>query len=369
MSYLMFWPTLRRSRVFEPRLQPLEHELERELLGRAGVAVADRDVGRARALDRERNADELRAERIDARRLGVERGELRAFEPQQPRVELLFGEHRLVIARFGRARGDRGRRRHALDRLYRRCVALPSSSSRRHVLNSKRSKSCGELRLVLRLDLERFGFHRQRHVALDREQLARLRQPVDDFLRRFSPTTPPISPARRRTSSSEPYCASHLHAVFGPDLVDAGNVVDRVADQREVIEEALGLHAELLLDAGFVERLVRHRVDERHRGLDELRHVLVAGRDDDAHAGALGLLGERADHVVGLDAVDDEQRPAHRVDRLVQRLDLEREVVRHRFAGRLVLRDRRRRGRSCLLRRKPRRYNPRARPCAACAAC
>jgi hypothetical protein len=42
--------------------------------------------------------------------------------------------------------------------------------------------------------------------------------------RRFSPTTPEISPARSITASSVPYCASHLAAVFGPTFGTPGTL-------------------------------------------------------------------------------------------------------------------------------------------------
>ncbi|ODU02754.1 MAG: hypothetical protein ABS89_05480 [Thiobacillus sp. SCN 63-1177] len=63
-------------------------------------------------------------------------------------------------------------------------------------------------------------------------------------------------------------------------------------------------------------------------------HVLVAGGDDAAYAFLRGVPHQRADHVVGLDAVDDDERPAFGADRFVQRLDLAAQVVRH---GRTVL--------------------------------
>ena len=47
--------------------------------------------------------------------------------------------------------------------------------------------------------------------------------------------------------------------------------------------------------------------------------------------------GERADHIVGLDALDHQQRPAMRAHERVQRLDLAHEIVGHRRAIRLVL--------------------------------
>ena len=53
-----------------------------------------------------------------------------------------------------------------------------------------------------------------------------------------------------------PYCASHLAAVFGPTFAHAGNVVDRVAGERQQIEHLVGTHAELRDHAGIVETLV-----------------------------------------------------------------------------------------------------------------
>ena len=43
-------------------------------------------------------------------------------------------------------------------------------------------------------------------------------------LRRFSPTTPAISPACATTSSSVPYCDSHFTAVFGPTFSTPGTL-------------------------------------------------------------------------------------------------------------------------------------------------
>jgi hypothetical protein len=48
---------------------------------------------------------------------------------------------------------------------------------------------------------------------------------------------------------SVPCSVSHFTAVFGPTLAYAGHVVDRVADQGQVIDDALGRHTELALHA------------------------------------------------------------------------------------------------------------------------
>jgi len=114
------------------------------------------------------------------------------------------------------------------------------------------------------------------------------------------------------------------------NLGDARNVVDRVADQRQVVDDALGWHAELGKHAGGVERFVAHRVDQRHAFVDELRQILVAGRDHDVDALCSGLSRQRADHIVGLDAVDHQDRPAAGGDAGVDRLDLQAQVVGHR---------------------------------------
>ncbi len=119
-------------------------------------------------------------------------------------------------------------------------------------------------------------------------------------------------------------------------LGDAGDVVDGVADQRQVIDDAPGGDAEAADDAGLVERFVAHRVDQTDLRADELRQILVAGGHHHLHALRRRLRRQRADDVVRLDPVDDQQRPAERCDRGVQRLDLADEVAGHRWPVGLV---------------------------------
>src|SRR5205085_10153534 len=99
-----------------------------------------------------------------------------------------------------------------------------------------------------------------------------------------------------------------LHDPFAgglrPDLVDAGDVIDLVADQRQVIDDLFRRHAELRLHAGNVELLVGHRVDPERALVDELREVLVAGGDDGAPAACSRLPGQRGGDVGGVDASD-----------------------------------------------------------------
>lgn len=65
-----------------------------------------------------------------------------------------------------------------------------------------------------------------------------------------------MSAAAAITPSSEPYCVNHLTAVSA-DLGDAGDVIDGIADQRQVNDDTLRRYAELGQHPGLVERFVR----------------------------------------------------------------------------------------------------------------
>jgi hypothetical protein len=65
--------------------------------------------------------------------------------------------------------------------------------------------------------------------------------------------------------------------------------------------------------------------------------ILVTGGDDRFHAARGGLHCQCADHVVGLDAVDHQDRPPHEPHHFVDRPDLLAQVFRHRCACGLVL--------------------------------
>ena len=121
------------------------------------------------------------------------------------------------------------------------------------------------------------------------------------------------------------------------DLVDARDVVRAVTDQREVVDDLLGEHVELVLHAGAVEHRIGHRVDQRDLRRHELRHVLVARGDENTEILFRGAAGERADHVVGFDAALAQDRQAHALHGFEQRLDLRAQVVGHRRPVRLVL--------------------------------
>ena len=93
----------------------------------------------------------------------------------------------------------------------------------------------GKGRRVLALQAEVLGAHRKRHVALDRDEFARLRQPVEGIAQVLPHRTADLAgvgnDGRERIVLREP-----LHRGLRSDLVHAGHVVDGVTDQREVVE-------------------------------------------------------------------------------------------------------------------------------------
>ncbi len=68
----------------------------------------------------------------------------------------------------------------------------------------------------------------------------------------------------------------------------------------------------------------------------QLRHVLIPGGDHHVPPLLCGLTGVGADHVVGLHALDDNQRQPHGADNVVNRLHLLGQVLRHGRAVGLV---------------------------------
>ncbi len=95
------------------------------------------------------------------------------------------------------------------------------------------------------------------------------------------------------------------------DFGDAGDVVDGVADQCQVIDDALRRHAEFSDHTGRIQGLVAHGVDQRHMFVDQLRQIFIAGRDHGLQAMAHRFHCKCTDHIVGLYSFDHQDRPAH----------------------------------------------------------
>ena len=84
------------------------------------------------------------------------------------------------------------------------------------------------------------------------------------------------------------------------DTGHAGDVVARVADERQHVDNVGGHDAEFLQDALLIEpRAVLARIVDAHVIADELKEVLVDGHDHDLEAGRGRAPRHRADDVVG----------------------------------------------------------------------
>ncbi len=310
--------------TLQPGLQLRQHLVARQLLGRVGAAMRDRDVGRAAGLGRQRDADDLRNHRIERGGFGVEGGQLGRLDLRQPGVELRPGLHGLVVALDGGGRrhrlGRRFARRHIAGRVGRRGLELAPPGLEAVVLEDRQQRLARFAERGQR-GLDRFHLRLQLAGRLDCHQLARERQEVERAAQVVADHALDLGrmldDAVERLVLREP-----LDGRLRAALLDAGHVVDGVADQREIVDDALGRHAELGDHAFAVEQFVAHGIDQRDPLRHQLGEILVAGRDHHLHAARLGGMRERADHVVGLDALDHQQRPAERAHRLVDRLDL-----------------------------------------------
>jgi hypothetical protein len=72
------------------------------------------------------------------------------------------------------------------------------------------------------------------------------------------------------TPSSEPYCSMSFAAVFGPTLSTPGTFVNRIAHERQVVDDSLRQHTDLPLTPRRVELVARHGVHPRDALVDEL---------------------------------------------------------------------------------------------------
>ena len=130
------------------------------------------------------------------------------------------------------------------------------------------------------------------------------------------------------------------------DALHAGDVVDAVAHQREHVGDLRGLDTPTLADLRLVvDDLLAGAAEHRQHPdtrADKLQQILVAGDDDDLQIGKLErLLHDRGEHVVRLVAPHFEHGRAERVEQAAHVRELAHEVVRHRGARRLVLREQR----------------------------
>ena len=353
-----------------------------QLVSHARIAVRERDVARDARRNGKRQADELRAHRIEAGRLGIETHELGTLDLAQPPLERGFVGHGFVVSRHRRGRIGGGRRRARIGMVERprirssgaiglrqRHFTCPDVAGflfdrllrafARRFANSRGTSAAGsriapgaiakpllefealvkrfQTFFVGRPQREVGGSLRERAIGLHGEETLALRKPFERGPQIFADYAGNLAGVSNhhveRAVLREPF-----RRRLGPHFRHARHVVHGIAGECEKIQHLVGANAEFREHSRFVERLVAHRVDELDPRTHELRQVLVGSRDHAVDSVRGRRDGERADHVVGLDAFDHQERPAVRANELVQRLDLPHEILRHHRALGLVLR-------------------------------
>ena len=316
----------------KPGFQSRQHLVARQLVGGAGRGMGERDVAGFARGDRQRNADDAGGKGVEAGGFGIERGQFGSFDSGQPGIELWPGQHGFV------ADGDRP----GQCRGYRRGFTCSGVSGRGIQISQPGAEFVTGVEIAQGFDIatgrgQRAGSGQICQIAGDRDQFPAERQEAevvaqvladdaayftgvgDDFVERAVLLQP-------------------LHRCLGAAFLDPGYAVDGVADQRQIINDARRRDTELGCDARLVEQFIAHRVVPAHLRPDQLGEILVAGGNQCFQAVDRGSRGQRADHVVGFDAVDHQQRPAGGPDRGVNGFDLADQIVRHRRAVRLVFR-------------------------------
>ena len=306
--------------VFEQRLRGGEEVRPVELPRHAHIVVADRHVGGLAGRHAERHADGATGHETLAGCLDRQR--------QRPRVARAFepaGQRVAVRDHFDLDRLGRGLLRAAAQLLQPRLELEPFEEVTELVLVG------GVHRQVVDSNVET-------DVAVDRRKLPGQRQLVHgrtQVVADLALHLPGVGDDLvQRAELGEP-----LGRGLRTHLRHARNVVHRVAHQGQVVDDLFGSHAVLGDHAVPVESGLRHRVDQGDVVGHKLGHVLVPRGNHGAPRGAGGLGGERADDVVSLHPGDSEQRHAHGLDDVEDRLDLHAQIVRHARPVRLVFRE------------------------------
>jgi hypothetical protein len=335
------------ARRFQPGAQPGEHVLQAELVGRRRIPMRHRYVAGLVLGNRDRDADQPRRHRIERCGFGIQAGERRAKDPSDPLVQLPLGEHGLVAHRrsvdwrldFG-WRGVGGDRRRGIGRAVPAAVgvrALEPRAKFEPLVQPAQRLRVGRASLQ---HLELRHLSRQVCIGQDRDQRARRGQPADGLAQVLARGAVDLlgvlQQVVERAILGEP-----ARGRFRPHLLDARNVIDAVTDQHQIVDDPFRRNSETGDHARTIEAPRRtsvpaHRVQQFDLIADQLRQVLVGTDDHGAKALAAGTLSQGSDHVVGFHPGDFQHGPAERLHRLMDRLDLDGQIIGHRRAIGLV---------------------------------
>ena len=363
-------PDLEHRVAFQQRPQP-GHDFAgvelHQLLGEHVVAaVRQRDVAGLVRPHRQADAADLRRDRIERRRLGIEgdqpRGEC-AGDPAVERFEALDAfvggmvDVGHVGQRLARCAGDRpcpGIDRFRRVELRRLCgTARARPQPPQQAGEAVPLKERGERRGRNLAELERIHLHRQRAIFAQLHQHAAEPRHVGLLDQRIAQLARLHFRRGRQRGFEAAMILNQLRRGFRTYPPDTRNVVHRIAHQGEHVAEQLGRHAELLDHLGHVDPLVLHRVEHvdaaaaRVFGVprltvgafaDELHQVLVGGHDGDVPAARGGGAGIGGDDVVRLDVVLLDAGQAESAGGIADQRKLGLEVLgRRRTVGLVVL--------------------------------
>ena len=128
-----------------------------------------------------------------------------------------------------------------------------------------------------------------------------------------------------------------LRRGFRANTLHAGDIVGRVAHQRQHLAHLFGRHAELLDHLGAVDGLVLHRVEHIDAGFDQLHQILIGTDNGYIHASGTGSHRVTGDDVVRLHPSLFEAGHRKGPHRIADQRELRDQVLRRRGAVGLVL--------------------------------
>ena len=205
-------------------------------------------------------------------------------------------------------------------------------------------------RLYIRLaNVQRRRIEADRHVLHDRHELFRQQGHVMMFEQRFARPFLRDFAGVRENFLERAKLSDQLLRGFFPDPLHTWHVVRRVTNQREVVNDTFGRHAESVVrilhpDPRLFDtrRSTATGIKQPDTGTHELLKVLVTRNDDNVVSGFNAKSGECADDVVGFVPRHAQHRDIVRfeqlLDALQSRVKIGLQFVRQLFARRLVLR-------------------------------
>ena len=121
---------------------------------------------------------------------------------------------------------------------------------------------------------------------------------------------------------------------FRAHLLNPRNVIDRIAHQGKVINDAVGRNTKLLLHAWQIKHasgttIAAHGVHQNDLIVHQLRKVFIARGNNRLHTLRRGLAGKRSNDIVRLNPVDHQHGPAQRLHSLKNNRHLGSQIFGH----------------------------------------